>query len=103
MTPPRALDGMLLVGRAVIAAVLIATLGGIRSAWMPGAGWLALGLVVLHAAASARIGRLRECARVLRAHPFAVAMALTVVLALVVRFPGYVSDLRNAPLDIDEN
>src|SRR4051812_7812300 len=100
MTSRLALDRMLLVGRALVAAALIATLGGIRSAWIPSAGWLALGLLVLHAGASLRMGHVRECARVLRAHPFASAMALAMLLAVVVRFPGYASDLRNAPLDI---
>jgi 4-amino-4-deoxy-L-arabinose transferase-like glycosyltransferase len=91
------------VARALTATALLAAIFGFGRSWLPRVGWLAAALVALHLVTFLRPRHIAAFARGARARWFAVALALTVLLAVCVRVPGYSGDLGNAPLDIDEH
>ncbi len=89
---------------AVAATLFVVRLGGAGQSWLPSAGSLALLLLAVHVAAATRwTTRLRDWREILERHRFGLVLAAIVVLAFMVRFPGYAADLGHVPLDIDEH
>ena len=84
------------------AALVLRLAGGFRES-LPGPGRLAALLATLHLLSLARRNwRVAEWRRIIVAHKFAIGLFAVCVLAVVVRLPGFASDLGHTPLDIDE-
>ncbi len=85
------------------AAALVLRLAGIFRESLPSPGILVVVLATLHLLSLStrprQLGRWRD---ILFAHAFGVGLFAACVIALVVRLPGFASDLGHTPLDIDE-
>ena len=85
-------------------AALLLRLFGVWADKLPSSGWLAVGVLLLHVADLAL--RRRSICRVgafIARRRFPLALAAIMLLALVVRLPGFASDIGQTPVDIDEN
>ena len=97
------LSRILTVLSAATAVALVLTLVGVFRNSLPGPGQLAVALASLHLLHIAtRNWGDHEWGEIIRTHAFHIALFLVCVLALVVRLPGFASDLGHTPLDIDE-
>jgi len=99
---------------AVTASALVLRLAGVFRESLPSAGQLAALLAAMHlgrvlfsrpgdpVTLVTRATRLDEWRAFVRAHAFGIGLFAACVLALIVRLPGFASDLGHTPLDIDE-
>jgi 4-amino-4-deoxy-L-arabinose transferase-like glycosyltransferase len=89
---------------SILAVGFVLQVFGVRSSWLPPSSVLAGLILTAHLLA---IGCTPPSARdwraSLEAHAFGVGLCLLAVLALVVRIPGFDSDLGRVPLDVDEH
>lgn len=89
---------------AAAATLFVVRLGGAGQSWLPSTGSLALLLAVLHIAAVLRKSpHARDWRGSVERHRFAISLAAIVILAFIVRVPGFASDLGHVPLDVDED
>lgn len=90
--------------RGLLAALLVARLAGMGIEWLPRAVWIAILLAAAHLVpAHVTARRVRRAPGLVVTHAFGVGLALVCALALLVRLPGYASDIGHVPLDIDEH
>jgi 4-amino-4-deoxy-L-arabinose transferase-like glycosyltransferase len=94
----------LFAAQVIAAAAFVLRLFGQGPEWLPSTPRLALALALLHLAGLAvRPGTLAGVRSALSRRPFALALAAIMVVTVLVRLPGFASDLGHAPLDIDEH
>jgi 4-amino-4-deoxy-L-arabinose transferase-like glycosyltransferase len=90
--------------QAIAGAAFVLRLFGQGPDWLPSTRSLALGVLALQLARmGARPGALGRARDAIAARPFALGLTALMLLAVLIRLPGFASDLGHAPLDIDEH